>query len=70
MSGKMAFVIFDKCEPEKCAGGVCVAAQACERKILRQEDPYEPPMAHSSLCRACRDCVEACPLNAIEVRNV
>lgn len=70
MSGKMALVVFDRCEPGHCADGVCIAAKACERKVLRQEDVYEPPMACSSVCRGCGDCVKACPLNAIEIRNV
>lgn len=63
---KRALIIFDKCEPGKCsAEGVCAAAKACPRKLLKQEKPGEIPVPDPSLCQACGDCARACPLKAI-----
>ena len=67
MPGKMALVTFDKCCPEKCKDGICAAAQACTRKILRQEKPGEIPMTNPATCRGCGDCVRACPAKAINI---
>ena len=67
MSGKMALVDFDKCRPEKCNGGLCAAAAACPRKLLKQEAPNEIPMTNPSLCRGCGDCARACPAKAIKI---
>ena len=67
MPGKMALVDFSKCKPGQCAGGLCLAAQACQRKLLTQEAPNEVPMTDPSLCRACGDCLRACPLGAIQI---
>jgi heterodisulfide reductase subunit A len=67
MSGKMALVAFDKCQPEKCNGGICAAAKACPRKLLKHEAPNEIPMTNPSLCRGCGDCARACPAKAIKI---
>jgi translation initiation factor RLI1 len=64
---KMALVDFQKCHPAQCDSGTCEAAQACERKLLRQEANYEIPMTDPALCRGCGDCVRACPLKAIKI---
>lgn len=70
MPGKMALVDFGKCDPAKCEGAVCVAAKACPRKLLRQENPGEPPMTDPALCKACGDCVRACPAKAIKIITI
>ncbi|MFC1994456.1 4Fe-4S binding protein [Chloroflexota bacterium] len=70
MPSKFALVLYDKCQPQDCNNGVCTAAGACPRKLLRQEASYETPMTHQSLCRACGDCVRACPLNAVKLVNM
>jgi translation initiation factor RLI1 len=70
MPSKMALVDFSKCRPQSCPDGICVAAQACERKLLRQEAPYQPPMPDPSVCKACGDCVQACPLKAIVISTI
>jgi len=67
MSGKVALVMYAKCRPSECPGGVCLAAQACTRKLLQQEAPYEVPVSSPSVCGACSDCVRACPQKALQV---
>jgi len=67
MPSKMALVDFNKCHPGECNKGICLAAQACERKLLTQEKEYEAPMPNPSLCRACGDCQRICPLGAIQI---
>ena len=67
MAGKMALVDYNKCTPGECEEGRCLAAAACERKLLVQESKYEAPMPNPSLCRGCGDCVRACPLKAVQI---
>lgn len=67
MPGKLALVDSNKCNPEKYRDGICLAALACERKLIEQESPYRIPMTNPSLCRVCGDCLRACPLNAIRI---
>jgi translation initiation factor RLI1 len=70
MPGKMALIQFDKCKPELCEKGICAAVEACSRKLLKQEEPYEIPMTDPSLCKGCGDCARACPANAIKVLDM
>jgi len=67
MPSKMAMVNFAKCQPEKCRDGICAAALACTKKILIQEKLGEAPMTNPAACRACADCVRACPAKAISI---
>jgi ferredoxin len=67
MLQKVALVNFNKCRPEACDSGVCAAARACSRKLLKQEAPLEIAMSDPFLCRGCGDCVRACPSKAIVV---
>ncbi|MFP3974809.1 MAG: 4Fe-4S binding protein [Chloroflexota bacterium] len=60
-----AMVDFNKCHPERCDHGLCVAVDACQLHVLQQEAPYEPPMPNPNLCKGCGDCVRACPLKAM-----
>ncbi len=69
MPSKMALVDYGKCCPERCEGGVCVAAVACTRKLLKQETPFDVPMTDPFLCKACGDCVRACPMKAIKIMS-
>lgn len=70
MPAKVAMVVYDRCRPAECNQGSCKAASACTRKLLKQESAYEPPMSHPSLCKACGDCVRACPSQAIRIVTV
>ncbi len=67
MQGKTALVDYTKCDPQRCDCGVCVAVQACPRKLISQEAAYETPMADPSPCKGCGDCAKACPWKAIEI---
>lgn len=67
MPRKMAMLDYTKCVPEKCPDGVCAASLACPSKLLKQEEPFTVPMPEPSACRACGDCVRACPQKAIQI---
>ncbi|KPK24177.1 MAG: hypothetical protein AMJ70_02535 [Dehalococcoidia bacterium SG8_51_3] len=70
MPNKMALVVFDKCQPEKCQKGNCLALAACPHKLIKQEAPYHKPMFHPSICQGCGDCARACPLKAVQVMRI
>ena len=70
MPSKIAMVDFNKCQPEQCENGMCLAAKACDKKLMKQLEPYEPPMTHASMCKACSDCVKACPFDAISMKVI
>ncbi len=67
MPGNVALIDHHRCDPRMCADGLCVAALACPRKLLRQEAPYEVPMTDHSPCRGCADCRRVCPTDAIRL---
>lgn len=61
-----AVVDLDLCHPEQCPDGVCRAIAECDRRVLKQEAPYEAPYADFDLCRGCMKCFTACPVRAIK----
>lgn len=67
MGRKTALLDYTKCVPGECEEGICTAAQVCPAKLLRQEESYLVPMTEPSFCRACGECVRACPMKAIEI---
>lgn len=67
MARKTALLDYTKCAPGECIDGVCAAARVCPARLLKQEEPYFVPMAEPSYCRACGDCVRACPMKAIKI---
>jgi translation initiation factor RLI1 len=69
MPGKIALVDFNKCHPDRCESGVCKAAGVCRYKLLKQEKPYEIPIADPFICRGCGDCARACPFQAILIEK-
>ena len=73
MAKRRALIDYSKCLPGQCApdDGICVAAAACSKKIMQQEEADEAPMIlHVDVCQACGDCGQACPLNAITISEV
>jgi translation initiation factor RLI1 len=70
MHSKVALVNFNKCQPDKCEGGICKAAQACRYKLVKQEKLYEMPITDPFICRGCGECVNACPFKAIEISKM
>jgi translation initiation factor RLI1 len=67
MPGKMALLDFNKCQPEGCQGGICAAALACPSRLLKQDSPGSIPEPEPSFCRACGECVRACPRDAFRI---
>ncbi len=67
MPKRMAVVDYSKCEPDRCAGGICLAASACPKKVLKQITPFEMPSPNPAMCVGCGECTQACPLKAIRM---
>jgi translation initiation factor RLI1 len=68
MPNPIAMIDYQKCHPERCDGGICVAMLECPNQVLKQEAPHEFPFSHQSrFCRGCAKCVQACPFEAIHV---
>jgi ATP-binding cassette subfamily E protein 1 len=45
--------------------------EACDHKVIKQLDGvFEQPMIFQDMCMGCWDCIEACPLDAVLVKNV
>ncbi len=68
-----ALVDYDICKPKECDPdkGICVSVSACTHKVIKQLDGvFESPMIFQDMCMGCWDCIEACPLDAIKVKNV
>ena len=58
-------VDYEKCKPQACESGICLAVLACPHNTLSQEAPYEMPDPHSAMCVGCEICMPACPVKAI-----
>ena len=67
MPKQAAFINYQLCEPKLCEHGICQAAQACPRKLLKQEDPFEMPDPYTNMCIGCGICVRACPKKAVQM---
>ena len=68
MPKKTVMVDYNKCEPEKCGDGTCLAVAECEFGSLTQECPHETPEINpAKWCHSCAKCVKACPLKAIRM---
>jgi len=63
----MSKVILDvrRCQPQKCAEGICIAYRKCPVKALWQEEPYTVPFLSEAQCNGCSKCLAACSLKAI-----
>jgi translation initiation factor RLI1 len=67
MPKQTAIINYQICEPTLCKGGICQAVQACPRKLLKQEEPFEMPDPYPNMCIGCAICVKACPKNAVQM---
>ncbi|GAB4251667.1 MAG: hypothetical protein Kow00129_12550 [Thermoleophilia bacterium] len=65
MRMKTATVSIAKCR----ACSKCTARKSCRTKALIQLDPGEPAVVKASDCMGCGDCVEACPYDAIQMKE-
>ena len=65
MPKQKAYVNYDRCNPELCPDGICLAANECELRILHQDIPYEPPETTTAPCKGCFKCLFVCPAKAI-----
>ena len=75
MQSKKTFAVVDykRCNPEACDAekGACAAVPACSHKVIKQLDGrFQPPMIFIDMCMGCWDCIEACPLDAIQIKQV
>ncbi|MHB0867140.1 MAG: 4Fe-4S binding protein [Thermoleophilia bacterium] len=53
-----------------CTGhDACPARKSCPTKAIVQIDPGEMAVINSSSCRGCGDCISACPMGAIDIRQ-
>jgi translation initiation factor RLI1 len=70
MARKNAVINFATCFPHTCdrIHGKCQALDACNKKLLEQEDPFDQPILMSeAMCHGCGACKKACPLHAIDI---
>ena len=68
-----ASVDYDICNPKACDpdGGRCAAVPACVHKVIKQLDgEFEQPMVFQDMCMGCWDCVQACPLDAVQAKHL
>lgn len=64
-----ALVDYGRCDPRGCdpEKGTCASASACPRKVIKQIDGlFEQPIVFQDLCMGCWDCIEACPMSAVQ----
>ncbi|MBW1642646.1 MAG: 4Fe-4S binding protein [Deltaproteobacteria bacterium] len=75
MQSKKSFALveYEICNPNKCNPdeGICSAVPACDHKVIKQLDGiFQSPMIFTDMCMGCWDCIEACPLDAIRIKNI
>jgi len=75
MQSKKTFALVDYsiCNPKECSPdeGICAAVLACSHKVVKQIDGiFEQPIIFQDMCMGCWDCIEACPLDAVQIKNI
>ena len=75
MQPKKSFALVDYkiCDPNKCnpEEGICAAVPACTHKVIKQLDGvFQQPIIFTDMCMGDWDCIEACPLDAIKIKNI
>ncbi len=66
MAGKSAVIDYDRCDFKHCKDGICRALAKCEKKVLKQEEPFEPPYINAGMCSGCNKCISSCLSEAIK----
>ncbi len=66
MPDKSIIINYKLCDFKQCIDGICRAKSECEKKVLKQEAPFEPPYVITSLCSGCNKCIAECHSNALE----
>ena len=66
MPGKSVIINYNLCDFKECSDGICKAKAICEKKVLKQEAPFEPPFVNTDLCSGCNECIAECPSKAVE----
>jgi translation initiation factor RLI1 len=67
MAKRAVIIEYQICQPAQCGGGICRAALACPRRLVKQESPYEMPDFNAAMCVGCGVCAQACPVKAVRV---
>lgn len=68
MPRKTVVIDYHACQPKTCKDGVCRAVAVCEKKLIKQREPYDlPEVKAATLCLSCGDCVAACQEEAIRI---
>jgi len=70
---EFALVDYEICDPGKCDHneGICTSVKACSHKVIIQIDGvFEPPIVFQDMCMGCGDCIEACPLDAVQMKHI
>ena len=68
MARKTALLDYRLCHPSECdGGGICRLVEICASRLIKQEESGLPPMTEPYSCRACGECVQACPLDSIKI---
>lgn len=65
MPRKVVLLNYQVCDPESCPDGVCSAAQACCRQVLKQPAPHQLPELQPGMCLGCADCLPLCSRKAL-----
>lgn len=68
-----AVVNYKICDPRQCdpGEGACAAAKACKHRVIKQIDGrFKQPMVFQDMCQGCWDCLEACPLGAVQRKRI
>ena len=60
-----AILDVERCQPQRCDKGFCLARKQCPVKAIWQEEPYTAPFLSAGRCNGCTKCVAACSLKAI-----
>ena len=70
---EFALVDYEICNPGNSNSyeGICAAMMACLHKVIKQIDgAFEPPIVFQDMCMGCWDCVEACQLDAVQMKHI